>query len=192
MSAILLATIDDAHYQKVCRQIPKIIMRRWRIAILVSTAIAISYLDRQTLPGDQRRPDGHPDLEYCEGVLDSAFLFTYGFMYLAGGWLVDCLGTRRGFLLIMAFWSLACMSHGFARNLVMLAASRLLLGIGEGGGFPAATRAVAEWFPVRNAPPRWASSTPARRRRGGGSAVDRLGPCISIGSISRPGAGFSF
>ena len=31
----------------------------------------------------------------------------------------------------------------------MLAISRFLLGLGEGGGFPAATKAVAEWFPVR-------------------------------------------
>jgi ACS family hexuronate transporter-like MFS transporter len=48
----------------------------------------------------------------------------------------------------MLFWSLACASHGFAASVTMLAASRLLLGAGEGGGFPAATKAVAEWFPV--------------------------------------------
>jgi ACS family hexuronate transporter-like MFS transporter len=48
----------------------------------------------------------------------------------------------------MIFWSLACASHGFAGGVIALATSRLLLGIGEGGGFPAATRAVAEWFPV--------------------------------------------
>ena len=48
----------------------------------------------------------------------------------------------------MVFWSLACASHGLATSVGMLAVSRLLLGMGEGGGFPAATRAVAEWFPV--------------------------------------------
>ena len=63
---------------------------------------------------------------------------------------MDVLGTRRGFLIIMIFWSLACASHGIAGGVFMLAASRLLLGIGEGGGFPAATRAVAEWFPVKD------------------------------------------
>jgi ACS family hexuronate transporter-like MFS transporter len=62
---------------------------------------------------------------------------------------MDVLGTRRGFTLIMIFWSLACASHGLAANVIMLAASRLLLGVGEGGGFPAATRAVMEWFPVK-------------------------------------------
>jgi ACS family hexuronate transporter-like MFS transporter len=49
----------------------------------------------------------------------------------------------------MVWWSLACASHGLASGFSMLAASRLMLGVGEGGGFPAATKAVAEWFPVR-------------------------------------------
>ena len=110
--------------------------------------------------GDQGHQRDIPISNQVKAFLDSAFLITYGLMYLGGGRLSDILGTRRGFLIIMLFWSLACASHGFAGNygmnrifglsfsVVMLAASRLLLGIGEGGGFPAATRAVAEWFPV--------------------------------------------
>jgi ACS family hexuronate transporter-like MFS transporter len=90
-----------------------------------------------------------PISNQVKASLDSAFLLTYGLMYLGGGRLMDVLGTRRGFTVIMIFWSLACASHGFATNVVMLAASRLLLGVGEGGGFPAATRAIAEWFPVK-------------------------------------------
>jgi ACS family hexuronate transporter-like MFS transporter len=122
---------------------------RWRIAFLVSTAIAISYLDRQTLPWAIKAIQADiPITNQLKAGLDSAFLVTYGLMYIGGGWLLDQLGTRRGFLLIMIFWSLACASHGFAGGVIALAASRLLLGIGEGGGFPAATRAVAEWFPV--------------------------------------------
>jgi ACS family hexuronate transporter-like MFS transporter len=62
--------------------------------------------------------------------------------------LVDRLGTRRGLLVIMVFWSLACASHSLATSVWMLAASRFLLGAGEGGGFPAATKVIAEWFPV--------------------------------------------
>jgi MFS transporter, ACS family, aldohexuronate transporter len=69
-------------------------------------------------------------------------------MYAGGGKLMDVVGTRTGFLAIMLFWSLACAGHGLATSVGMLAVSRLLLGMGEGGGFPAATRAVAEWFPV--------------------------------------------
>jgi MFS transporter, ACS family, hexuronate transporter len=136
-------------------------MLRWRIAILVSAAIAISYLDRQTLPWAIKSVQQDiPISNQVKAFLDSAFLVTYGLMYLGGGRFVDFLGTRRSFLVIMIFWSLACASHGLAGDygfhsvfglafsVVMLAASRLLLGIGEGGGFPTATRAVAEWFPV--------------------------------------------
>ena len=134
---------------------------RWGVAVVVSVAIAISYLDRQTLPWAVTAIQRDiPISNQVKAFLDSAFLVTYGLMYLGGGRLVDFLGTRRGFLAIMLFWSLACASHGIAGNygfpamlglsfsVLMLAASRLLLGIGEGGGFPAATRAVTEWFPV--------------------------------------------
>ena len=134
---------------------------RWSIAFLVSAAIVLSYLDRQTLPWtlSQIHAD-YPFSDQIKALFDSAFLIAYGLMYLGGGWLLDRLGTRRGFLLVMIFWSLASASQGVAANygfapvfgmsfaLVMLVASRCLLGMGEGGGFPAATRVVAEWFPV--------------------------------------------
>jgi ACS family hexuronate transporter-like MFS transporter len=122
---------------------------RWRIAILVSAAIAISYLDRQTLPVAIKAIERDiPVTNQQFSLLQTAFLITYAFMYAAGGRLLDVLGTRLGFTIIMVFWSLACMSHGLATSFVLLAACRLLLGAGEGGGFPAATRAVAEWFPA--------------------------------------------
>jgi ACS family hexuronate transporter-like MFS transporter len=124
--------------------------RRWGVALMISVAIAISYLDRQTLPWAITSIQADiPIGNQTKAWLDSAFLATYGLMYLGGGWLLDRIGTRRGFLLIMVFWSLACASHGFAGGVIALAASRLLLGVGEGGGFPAATRAVAEWFAPR-------------------------------------------
>lgn len=122
---------------------------RWRIALLVSVAIAISYLDRQTLPVAVQSISRDIPLSNSQfSALQSAFLFSYALMYAGGGKLVDFLGTRRGFTLIMVCWSLACASHALAISFVMLAASRLLLGAGEGGGFPAATRAVAEFFPT--------------------------------------------
>jgi ACS family hexuronate transporter-like MFS transporter len=122
---------------------------RWRIAILVSVAIAISYLDRQTLPvAVQVITKTIPLSNEQFSELQSAFLFSYAFMYAGGGKIADALGTRAGFTVIMIFWSLACASHALAANFAMLAGSRLLLGMGEGGGFPAASRAVAEWFPV--------------------------------------------
>ena len=122
---------------------------RWAVAGLVACAIAISYFDRQTLAIAVKAIQSEfpiSDLEYSR--LQAAFLLAYAVMYAGGGKLVDAMGTRRGFLAIMVWWSLACASHGLATGFGMLAASRFLLGMGEGGGFPAATKAVAEWFPV--------------------------------------------
>jgi ACS family hexuronate transporter-like MFS transporter len=125
-------------------------MLRWRVAILVSVAIAISYLDRQTLPVAIKAIERDIPLSNSQfSSLQSAFLVAYALMYAGGGRLADILGTRRGFAAIMVFWSLACASHGLATSFLMLAVSRFLLGMGEGGGFPAATRAIAEWFPVK-------------------------------------------
>jgi len=112
----------------------------------VSLGIAVSYFDRQTLPvavAAIQRDIPLSNTAYSE--LQGAFLAAYAVMYAAGGKLIDTLGTRRGFLLIMIWWSLACASHGIATSFGMLLLSRLLLGMGEGGGFPAATRVVAEW-----------------------------------------------
>lgn len=124
--------------------------RRWSMAILVTAAIAISYFDRQTLPVavDAIRKDFKvSDLAF--GRLVSIFFLAYALMYLGGGRLVDSVGTRRGFFLVMVGWSIACAMHGLANGLIFLGFCRFLLGLGEGGGIPAATKAVAEWFPLR-------------------------------------------
>lgn len=117
----------------------------------MSAAIVISYLDRQTLPVavNAIAKDIPLSNEQFSG-LQSAFLFSYAAMYVGGGKLTDAMGTRVGFTVIMVFWSLACASHALAISFAMLAVSRFLLGMGEGGGFPAATRAVAEWFPTED------------------------------------------
>jgi ACS family hexuronate transporter-like MFS transporter len=123
---------------------------RWRVALLVCVAIAISYLDRQSLPVAVAAIQHDIPLTNTQfGALSSVFLFAYALAYAGGGVLIDRLGTRRGFLVIMVFWSLACASHSLATSVWMLAGSRFLLGAGEGGGFPAATKVIAEWFPVR-------------------------------------------
>jgi len=122
---------------------------KWRVALLVCLAIAISYLDRQSLPVAVNALQRDIPLTNTQfGALGSVFLLAYALAYAGGGVLIDRLGTRRGFLVIMVFWSLACASHSLATSVWMLAGSRFLLGAGEGGGFPAATKVIAEWFPV--------------------------------------------
>jgi MFS transporter, ACS family, hexuronate transporter len=121
--------------------------RKWYFVLLVSVAIAISYFDRLTLPVaiasiQHSIPLSNEQFSW----LQTAFLLSYAALYAIGGRLLDRLGTRRGFLLIMVWWSLACAMHSLATGFFLLVAARFLLGMGEGGAFPAATRVVAEWI----------------------------------------------
>jgi MFS transporter, ACS family, hexuronate transporter len=121
---------------------------QWYFVGLVTAAIAISYFDRQTLPvavsAIQRTiPLNNQEFSW----LQFAFLIPYAVLYAAGGRMLDIVGTRRGFILIMVWWSGACALHGLAMNFGFLLLARCLLGMGEGGAFPAATRVVAEWIP---------------------------------------------
>ena len=123
---------------------------RWPIAILITVAVAIGYLDRQTLALTVKAIQRDIPLSDGDfGNLQSLFYFAYALMYVGGGRLMDLLGTRRGFLLIVVWWSLAIAGHGLAHGLAMLMAARLMLGLAQGGVFPAAAKAVAEWFPAR-------------------------------------------
>ncbi len=65
------------------------------------------------------------------------------------GWLVDRVGTRIGYALSIAAWSLAAISHSFAGTVAGFTNARMALGLGEGGNFPSAIKAVALWFPKR-------------------------------------------
>jgi MFS transporter, ACS family, hexuronate transporter len=120
---------------------------RWYFVVLVTAAIAISYFDRQTLPvairAIQRNiPISNQQFSY----LQTSFLLSYAALYAIGGRLLDRLGTRRGFMLIMLWWSVACLLHGLASGFMLLLVARFLLGMGEGGAFPAAARVVSEWI----------------------------------------------
>ena len=122
---------------------------RWKLALLITGAIAISYFDRQTLPVAIRAIEREIPVSNTQfSQLQAAFLLAYAIMYAGGGKLIDVLGTRKGFLVIMLWWSCACASQGLATGVSLLAVSLFLLGMGEGGGFPAATKAIAEWFPT--------------------------------------------
>ena len=70
---------------------------RWRVAILMAAAIAISYLDRQSLPVAVKAIQQDIPLTNTQfGDLTSVFLLAYALMYAGGGVLVDRLGTRAG------------------------------------------------------------------------------------------------
>lgn len=144
---------------------------RWQPVALVTVAIAISYFDRQTLPVaiaaiQHNIPISDAQFSY----LQTAFLLAYAALYIGGGRLLDVLGTRRGFTQIMLWWSVACALHGLASGFGLLLCARFLLGMGEGGGFPAAVRVVAEWI------------SPANRS----TAVGIINAGTAIGSVIAP------
>src|SRR5581483_1503370 len=125
------------------------IERQWYFVALVTAAIAISYFDRQTLPvAIAAIQHTIPLSDQQFSWLGFAFLIPYAVLYVAGGRLLDAMGTRRGFLRIMLWWSGAWAVHGLATSFGVVRLARCLLGMGEGGGFPAATRVVAEWIPL--------------------------------------------
>ena len=120
---------------------------RWYYVLIVTAAIAISYFDRQTLPvAISSIQKNIPISDQQFSYLQTAFLLAYAATYVIGGRLLDVLGTRRGFMLIMVWWSAACALHGAASGMTLLLVARFLLGMGEGGAFPAAARVVSEWI----------------------------------------------
>jgi ACS family hexuronate transporter-like MFS transporter len=75
---------------------------RWPIAVLITVAVAIGYLDRQTLALTTKAIQKDIPLSDSDfGNLQSLFYFAYALMYVGGGRLMDLLRSRRGFLLIM-------------------------------------------------------------------------------------------
>jgi len=109
---------------------------RWRMAVLITAAIAISYFDRQTLPVAIRAIQREIPVTNTQfSHLQAAFLAAYALMYAGSGKLIDVLGTRKGFLLIMLWWSLACASQGLATSVPLLAVSLFLLGMARAEAF---------------------------------------------------------
>jgi ACS family hexuronate transporter-like MFS transporter len=123
---------------------------RWWIAALLAAATALSYLDRQSFPvvvNEVRREIPISTGDYAR--LTTLFLVAYGLMYAGGGWILDRLGTRWGYFIMIVWWSAANFLTGTATSLGNLKVFRFLLGMGEGGGFPGSGKAVSEWFPPR-------------------------------------------
>src|SRR5690242_9660277 len=108
----------------------------------------LNYADRLALSIVSRdlRAEFHMT-EQAYSYVITFFFVAYAIMYAGSGYLVDRLGTRRGFAVFVATWSAAAMLHAAVRGIWSLGWARFLLGVGEPGNWPAAAKAVAEWFP---------------------------------------------
>jgi MFS transporter, ACS family, aldohexuronate transporter len=123
---------------------------RWWIAGLLVAASALAYVDRQTLPvviGEIQKTIPISDLQFAR--LQFMFLLAYGIMYAVSGKITDLLGARWGYAVFIVWWSSANLMQGTVSSIFGLGVGLFLLGIGEGGCFPAAAKAISEWFPAK-------------------------------------------
>jgi MFS transporter, ACS family, hexuronate transporter len=123
---------------------------RWTICAMLFFATSINYVDRQVLgllAPTLQHSVGWTEAQY--GYIVGAFQAAYAIGLVAAGRMVDRLGSRVGFALIMGFWSLASMGHALAASAFGFGIARFFLGLGEAGSFPAAIKTTAEWFPQR-------------------------------------------
>jgi ACS family hexuronate transporter-like MFS transporter len=121
---------------------------RWVICGLLFLATTINYIDRQVigvLKVTLQEKFDWSEIDYSNIVF--SFQLAYAAGYALGGRVMDLIGLRLGYWLAVLGWSLAAMGHGLARRVVDFCAARFGLGLAEGGNFPAAIKAVSEWFP---------------------------------------------
>ena len=120
----------------------------WIIVGLLLLATSLSFLDRQVLSVSilKIKEDlSITDIDY--GFINSGFLISYAIMFTLGGILIDRYGSRLGLGISVGFWSFATLLHSVSTSVFHFGAFRFMLGLGEGGCFPGAVKAVLEWVP---------------------------------------------
>ena len=123
---------------------------RWWIGGLLFASTVINYLDRQTLSllAPYLKLQYHwTNSDYANIAI--AFRVAYSIGQTGFGKLMDRIGTRRGLTLTVIWYSLISMLTSLASGFYSFATFRFLLGAGESANWPAATKAVSEWFPKR-------------------------------------------
>ncbi len=123
---------------------------RWIVCALLFAATTINYIDRQIL--SLLKPILDDQLHWTNaqfGQVNSAFQASYAVGVLAFGWFIDRFGTKLGYGLSIAAWSAAAIGHALVGSIPGFFLARIALGLGEGGNFPSAIKAVALWFPKR-------------------------------------------
>jgi len=125
-------------------------MKRLRASTVVLTLLClmyfITYLDRVNVSSAADGFGTEFGLSRTQiGLVFSAFAYPYLIFQLIGGWVSDRFGARRTLIACGAVWAFATILTGTAGGFISLMIARLLLGIGEGATFPAATSAMQRW-----------------------------------------------
>lgn len=123
---------------------------RWTICALLFFATTINYLDRAIISLVKE----YLDVEFNWTKSDYAnvtvaFQASYALAMVFVGRVIDWLGTKKGYAISLASWSVAAMAHFFVGGNVGFYLARIGLGVTESGNFPAAIKTVSEWFPKK-------------------------------------------
>src|ERR1700692_4622837 len=124
---------------------------RWVVVTLLYFATTINYLDRQVsglLKDNLAKDFSWSEKDYSRIVM--AFSSAYAIALIIFGRLIDKIGTRLGYAISIIIWSVAAMFHALATGTLGFGIARTALGLGEAGNFPAAIKAIAEWFPKKD------------------------------------------
>jgi MFS transporter, ACS family, aldohexuronate transporter len=124
--------------------------RRWTVCAFLFFATTINYMDRQVigiLAPELQRIIGWNEIQY--GHIITTFQFAYAIGLLVAGGIIDRVGTRIGYALAIGVWSISALCHALVSSVAGFEIVRFCLGLGESGNFPAALKAVAEWFPKK-------------------------------------------
>ena len=123
---------------------------RWTVVALLFFATTVNYLDRQVI--GLLKPTLEKAFDWSEtdyGNIVMMFSAAYAAGLLIFGRVIDRIGTKVGYIISIIAWSVAAIGHAFARSTFGFGVARAALGLGESGNFPAAIKAVAEWFPKK-------------------------------------------
>ncbi len=123
---------------------------RWTICALIFFATTINYLDRAVislLKSDLEKAFNWSEEDYANIVI--AFQLSYAIGLVGAGRLIDKIGTRIGYAVSIALWSIASIAHALVTGTGGFIVARSFLGITEAGNFPSAIKTVAEWFPKK-------------------------------------------
>src|SRR3954470_12152097 len=121
---------------------------RWLLIWLCFLANAIGYIDRANLAIAAHGIRAELGIDAATmGLILSAFFWTYAFMQMPAGWVVDRIGVRISLTVAVVWWSLFTMATGAARTVTHFLGARLMLGLGESATMPSFTKTAFNWFP---------------------------------------------
>ena len=117
--------------------------RRWAIVVLLCLGMMIAYFDRVNMSMALALPEFVSFFNLTDsdrGALNSAFFWSYAFLQIPAGFVVDRFGVKLPYAFAFAFWSVISAATAGIGTVGHLLGLRFLLGCGEALVTPASMR----------------------------------------------------